>query len=83
MHWDTHPFLGSMVHEPGDVGNIYLTLMLQTRLEYDYGQATASEQPAAPSQEVQEVQEAPRTEGQEACRSMGSLVFVPFFLRRP
>ena len=20
MHWDTHPFLGSMVHEPGDVG---------------------------------------------------------------
>ena len=62
-------------------GNIYLTLMLQTRLEYDYGygQATASEQPAVPSQEVQEIQEAPRTEGQEACRSMGSLVFVPFF----
>ena len=54
-------------------GNMYLTLMLQTRLEYDYGQATASEQPAVPSQEVQEIQEAPRTEGQEACRSMGSL----------
>jgi len=35
----------------------------------DRQEATASEQPAVPSQEVQEIQEAPRTEGQEATAS--------------